>query len=371
MPEIAIPTPHHADCSLSTRPKPLLRNILRDATAADHAQLDATLGALDLCTVAGYRRFLEINATALLPLERSLERAGVRAMLPDWGDRARTAAILTDLARLGGKPGRLNAPELTDRSAMLGTLYVLEGSRLGAAYLLRTVRQCSDPLVSGNTASSAMARAGISGRNISPFWNVMLTNLPRTISSGGAFRLRSLRARGGAVMNRQVDLTNCDREPIHIPGSIQPFGFLLGLQSDFTICIASENVASYLGRDVRRNVAAPRREVLSKAAVEAIRGRVDYLSGPDAIERIFGVPLQDGGKPFDLAVHFSGVYSDHEAEPSIDGRQFRRDRSPDAGAYPQDARHHRACTGGGAAARVLTGFDRVMVYRFHPMALAR
>ena len=29
-------------------------------------------------------------------------------------------------------------------------------------------------------------------------------------------------------MNKPVDLTNCDREPIHIPGSIQPFGFLLG-----------------------------------------------------------------------------------------------------------------------------------------------
>jgi heme oxygenase len=152
MPEIAIPTPHHADCSLSTRSKPLLRSILRDATAADHARLDAKLGALDLCTVTGYRRFLEINATALLPLERSLERAGVRVMLPDWGGRARTEAILTDLARLGGRTGWLDAPELTDRAAMLGTLYVLEGSRLGAAYLLRTVRQCSDPLVSGNIA---------------------------------------------------------------------------------------------------------------------------------------------------------------------------------------------------------------------------
>ena len=95
MPEIAIPTPHHVDCSLSTRPKSLLRSILRDATAADHARLDATLGALDLCTASGYRRFLEINAAALLPLERSLERAGVRAMLPDWDDRARTAAVLS------------------------------------------------------------------------------------------------------------------------------------------------------------------------------------------------------------------------------------------------------------------------------------
>ena len=61
--------------------------------------------------MAGYRRFLEINAAALLPLERSLERAGVRDMLPDWDDRARTDAILTDLARLGGRPGRLDAPD--------------------------------------------------------------------------------------------------------------------------------------------------------------------------------------------------------------------------------------------------------------------
>ncbi len=151
MPEIAIPTPHHVDCSLSTRPKSLLRSILRDATAADHARLDATLGAHDLCTVPGYRRFLEINAAALLPLERSLEQAGVRTVLPDWDDRARSDAILSDLARLGGRANPLDAPELAGRSAMLGTLYVLEGSRLGAAYLLRTVKACSDPLISGTT----------------------------------------------------------------------------------------------------------------------------------------------------------------------------------------------------------------------------
>ena len=110
------------------------------------------LGALDLCTAPGYRRFLEINAAALLPLERSLERAGVRAVLPDWDDRARNAAILTDLIKLGGRPIALEAPELTGRAALLGTLYVLEGSRLGAAYLLRTVKACDDALISGTTA---------------------------------------------------------------------------------------------------------------------------------------------------------------------------------------------------------------------------
>ena len=170
MPEISLPTPRIIDCSLPTRRQPILRTMLRDATAADHARLDATLGVLNLCTTSGYRRFLEINAAALLPLERSLERAGVRAMLPDWRARTRTAAILADLSRLGGTPRRLDAPELIGRSAILGTLYVLEGSRLGATYLLRVARQCSDPLISGSTAFLGHG----AGRR---FWSDFLTVL--------------------------------------------------------------------------------------------------------------------------------------------------------------------------------------------------
>jgi light-regulated signal transduction histidine kinase (bacteriophytochrome) len=32
--------------------------------------------------------------------------------------------------------------------------------------------------------------------------------------------------------NGAVNLTNCDREPIHILGAIQPFGFLIALTTD-------------------------------------------------------------------------------------------------------------------------------------------
>lgn len=169
-------------------------------------------------------------------------------------------------------------------------------------------------------------------------------------------------------MNRPVDLTNCDREPIHIPGSIQPFGFLLGLQSDFTVCMASENVADYLGRDTADVFLRPVEDVLSKAAVDAIRARVDYLSGPDASERIFGVALQEGGKPFDISIHFSGVYLIIEAEPSViehdanSGEMVR--------LMVSRIRKTRGVTELAQEAarqlKVLNGFDRVMVYRFHP-----
>ena len=118
-------------------------------------------------------------------------------------------------------------------------------------------------------------------------------------------------------MNQQVDLTNCDREPIHVPGSVQPFGFLLALLSDFSICIASANVGDYLGVAHSEIVAAPAARGLFESAVEAIRTRVDYLAGKDAVERMFGLQLQDDGKPFDVAIHFSGVYLVIEAEPSV------------------------------------------------------
>ena len=169
-------------------------------------------------------------------------------------------------------------------------------------------------------------------------------------------------------MNRPVDLTNCDREPIHIPGSIQPFGFLLGLQSDFKVCMASENVADYLGRDYTDVFQRPIEDVLSKAAVDAIRGRVDYLAGPDTSERIFGVPLQDGGEPFDISIHFSGVYLIIEAEPSV----IEQDTNSGEMVRLMVSRIRKTkgitelAQEAARQLKVLNGFDRVMVYRFHP-----
>src|SRR3954463_10521410 len=100
----------------------------------------------------------------------------------------------------------------------------------------------------------------------------------------------------------------------------------------------------------------------------AIRSRVDYLSGPDAVKRVFGVDLQGHGQPFDLAIHFSGAYLVVEAEPSViehgvhSGELVRlmlgrvRQTKGVADLAQEAARQLKG----------VTGFDRVMVYRFHP-----
>ncbi|MDA9427532.1 MULTISPECIES: biliverdin-producing heme oxygenase [Bradyrhizobium] len=128
-----------------------LRERLREATSAAHRALDTQLSAFDLGGLAGYRRFLQASAGALLPLEVALIEAGVERMFPDWPERSRSAAIAVDLGRLGTSAASIvSVPRLT-RSGVLGTMYVLEGSRLGARFLLKAVADAGDPRVSEAT----------------------------------------------------------------------------------------------------------------------------------------------------------------------------------------------------------------------------
>jgi chemotaxis family two-component system sensor kinase Cph1 len=49
------------------------------------------------------------------------------------------------------------------------------------------------------------------------------------------------------MSNFQVNLNNCDVEPIHVPGSIQSHGFLFALDDLLNICFCSENIEGLLG----------------------------------------------------------------------------------------------------------------------------
>ncbi|WP_424631327.1 biliverdin-producing heme oxygenase [Bradyrhizobium sp. SYSU BS000235] len=129
-----------------------LRVRLKEATAEAHRQLDRSLLAFDLRTVAGYRRFLEANAGALLPLEAALVESGVDEIVADWSRRSRTDAILDDLTRIDGKLHLMPAPASLSHSRLLGVMYVLEGSRLGARFLLKLVARSADPAMTGATA---------------------------------------------------------------------------------------------------------------------------------------------------------------------------------------------------------------------------
>ena len=164
-------------------------------------------------------------------------------------------------------------------------------------------------------------------------------------------------------MNR-VDLTNCDREPIHILGAVQPFGFLLAVSSDWMVRHASRNAAEFLGSPVE--VGAPAEALLGEAASASVRRHIQRLRDADAVERIFAVPVGASQTRMDISVHRSGSSLVIECEPTIEEDEFDA-ASVVRATIGRLQRHRDVMTLSHEAARqvrALTGFDRVMVYRF-------
>ncbi|SFK66634.1 heme oxygenase [Methylocapsa palsarum] len=90
-------------------------------------------------------------------IESALETAGVQRLLPDWDQRRRRFALARDMEDLDAFAG-LSAPVApylaaggqridAGAGAILGWAYVLEGSRLGAGLILKTMESAKDPEV--------------------------------------------------------------------------------------------------------------------------------------------------------------------------------------------------------------------------------
>src|SRR4051794_25249378 len=69
-----------------------------------------------------------------------------------------------------------------------------------------------------------------------------------------------------------VDLSSCDREPIHIPGSIQPHGVLFALaEGTLDVTQVSDNVEQFLGRSADAVINRPMGDVLGENVAQQLR----------------------------------------------------------------------------------------------------
>ncbi|MFJ6023000.1 biliverdin-producing heme oxygenase [Brevundimonas sp. NPDC092305] len=113
---------------------------LKAATAEAHDRLDALFSRFDLSLADDYGRFLQAQAGPFLAVETALDAGGAGRLLADWPERRRADALRDDLVALGlpvSEP--VERPVYDSEAAMLGAIYVLEGSRLGGAMLVRRV----------------------------------------------------------------------------------------------------------------------------------------------------------------------------------------------------------------------------------------
>lgn len=168
-----------------------------------------------------------------------------------------------------------------------------------------------------------------------------------------------------SVYSTHPVLQSCEEEPIHIWGTIQPHGFLLALTPDWRVSHVSENSEAYSGRAPNDWLGKPIDQLVTHEALHTLRNSLAGLRGHDAIGRSFSVELIPGVPTFDVAVHYAndkiaieaepGVTDDREAAALVRAMVGRLKHCTDMAAFLRDgARHTQA----------LTGFDRVMIYRF-------
>jgi chemotaxis family two-component system sensor kinase Cph1 len=168
-----------------------------------------------------------------------------------------------------------------------------------------------------------------------------------------------------AARSSGVDLIDCDREPIHVPGAVQPHGALVAMaEPALVVTVASENTGDILGVTVDELLGSP----------------VDATLGADVSDALFDAAALDdvttanplslagpGDRRLEVALHRSDGLLVAEFEPeraaSGAGRLYRRlrvglDRL-------QTARSQQTvCDTLADVVAELTGLDRVMVYRF-------
>ena len=121
--------------TVATTDRQSLRFDLRQQTADAHARLDASVGSLD--TVSDYVRYCR----ALFRFRAQLEAAIAKAIpngIDGWQPLAIADLLRSDLADLNASPvtDMDQPPYQLDHGGLLGALYVLEGSSLGAQILV-------------------------------------------------------------------------------------------------------------------------------------------------------------------------------------------------------------------------------------------
>ena len=163
-----------------------------------------------------------------------------------------------------------------------------------------------------------------------------------------------------------VDLTNCDREPIHQIGAIQNFGALIAVTTDGMIAHRSANFADILSLSEPPEIGTQLSALFTPEAMSAIGRASGMLNDPESVERLFAVHLVGGKGPFDCAIHNTDGLTVIEFEPSASDEMDRQLRSlqPILRQLERSDDLLELCQQAADRLRDLLGFDRVMVYRF-------
>lgn len=172
------------------------------------------------------------------------------------------------------------------------------------------------------------------------------------------------------VIRQEVDLTNCDKEPIHIPGSIQPHGLLFVLKEpELTILQVSNNTFNFFSLSVDKLINHSLDIIFDKYYIDLIKMFIlqkDFLA-----KNPIKISINSFKKKllFDAIIHRYDGLLILELEPARFSENIYYLNSYDLVRAAVSKMQSLStlddlCQTMVKEVRKLNGFDRVMVYRF-------
>ncbi|WP_415914745.1 GAF domain-containing protein [Rhodopseudomonas palustris] len=171
-----------------------------------------------------------------------------------------------------------------------------------------------------------------------------------------------------APTENTVDLTNCDREPIHIPGAIQPHGLLIAFtEDDLRTVSISANLPNFAPLQPDALLGGALTEMFDAEHLVRLRNVLSepgmIAGSPVALRFAEGTRAELNGS---VHRHDDLVFLELETPERdvIDSHAFFGRTS---GAIKRLQAAHSlesACVAAAREVRQITGFDRVKIYRF-------
>lgn len=161
----------------------------------------------------------------------------------------------------------------------------------------------------------------------------------------------------------QTTLSNCDREPIHTPGSIQPHGCLLACDASATMVLRhSSNAPHMLGLSGDLN-GQKLSALLGDDAAHDIRNSLGRTKEASRPALTFAIRLVSG-QAFDVAAHFYKGAAIIELEPAGESVAEPIELARTLIAQLRDSdKKARLFRDTARFVRAMLGYDRVMVYK--------
>lgn len=157
-----------------------------------------------------------------------------------------------------------------------------------------------------------------------------------------------------------VNLSNCDEEPIHIPGTIQPHGVLLGVDKETKLIkFCSGNISRYLNISYEEALEKPLSKIFDLDKLQS------FFQAP--VDKVVSLKYPFSDKIVNLIAHSTKDWLIIELEPlNVEPpSQDLVDLSASFISSMQETKTLKElCDLITKSIKVITGYDRVVVYRF-------